>query len=84
MINETHSATHYLQLLLCIDVELKGYSPFLHSIFQEAMRNILLLFSKLNPAIRYVQGMNEVLAPILYVFSTDTNEKNVVSVRPSV
>ncbi|PON89018.1 Rab-GTPase-TBC domain containing protein [Trema orientale] len=43
---------------------------------REAMRNILLLFSKLNPAIRYVQGMNEVLAPIFYVFSTDTNEQN--------
>ncbi|OWM71751.1 hypothetical protein CDL15_Pgr005939 [Punica granatum] len=44
--------------------------------FQEAMRNILILFAKLNPAIRYVQGMNEVLAPIYYVFSTDPNEQN--------
>ncbi|XP_059637964.1 uncharacterized protein LOC132279912 [Cornus florida] len=43
---------------------------------KEAMRNILLLFAKLNPAIRYVQGMNEVLAPIYYVFSTDTDEQN--------
>lgn len=42
------------------------------------MRSILLLFAKLNPAIRYVQGMNEVLAPIFYVFSTDTDEKNAV------
>ncbi|XP_077211115.1 uncharacterized protein LOC143846542 isoform X3 [Tasmannia lanceolata] len=44
--------------------------------FQEAMRNILLLFAKLNPAIRYVQGMNEVLAPLYYVFSTDPDEEN--------
>ncbi|KAH8481649.1 hypothetical protein H0E87_029219 [Populus deltoides] len=29
---------------------------------REAMRKILLLFAKLNPAIRYVQGMNEVNA----------------------
>ncbi|XVE98329.1 hypothetical protein REPUB_Repub03eG0096900 [Reevesia pubescens] len=43
---------------------------------RESMRNILLLFSKLNPAIRYVQGMNEVLAPIYYVFSTGTDEQN--------
>ncbi|GMN58192.1 hypothetical protein TIFTF001_027292 [Ficus carica] len=43
---------------------------------REAMRNILLLFAKLNPAIQYVQGMNEVLAPIFYVFSTDPNEQN--------
>ncbi|KAJ6673201.1 TBC1 DOMAIN FAMILY MEMBER 13-LIKE [Salix viminalis] len=46
---------------------------------REAMRSILLLFAKLNPAIRYVQGMNEVLAPIFYVFSTDTDEKNAVN-----
>lgn len=44
------------------------------------MRSILLLFAKLNPAIRYVQGMNEVLAPIYYIFSTDTDEQNAVRV----
>lgn len=43
------------------------------------MKNILLLFAKLNPAICYVQGMNEVLAPIYYVFSTDTDKQNAVS-----
>ncbi|XP_057417013.1 TBC domain-containing protein C1952.17c-like isoform X2 [Lotus japonicus] len=43
---------------------------------REAMRDILILFAKLNPAIRYVQGMNEVLAPIYYVFSTDTDKQN--------
>ncbi|KAG8639289.1 hypothetical protein MANES_14G132800v8 [Manihot esculenta] len=43
---------------------------------RDAMRNILLLFAKLNPAIRYVQGMNEVLAPIFYVFSADTDQQN--------
>ncbi|XP_065851396.1 TBC domain-containing protein C1952.17c-like isoform X2 [Euphorbia lathyris] len=43
---------------------------------RDAMRNILLLFAKLNPAIRYVQGMNEVLAPIFYVFTTDPDEQN--------
>ncbi|KAL6974216.1 hypothetical protein U1Q18_028397 [Sarracenia purpurea var. burkii] len=50
---------------------------------REAMRNILLLFAKLNPEIRYVQGMNEVLAPIYYVFSTDTNEQNAVRISAS-
>lgn len=44
------------------------------------MRNILLLFSKLNPAIRYVQGMNEVLAPLYYVFSADPDEQNAVRI----
>lgn len=43
------------------------------------MKNILLLFAKSNPAICYVQGMNEVLAPIYFVFSTDTDKQNAVS-----
>lgn len=43
------------------------------------MKNILLLFAKLNPAICYVQGMNEVLAPIYYVFSADNDNQNAVS-----
>ncbi|KAJ4958055.1 hypothetical protein NE237_025166 [Protea cynaroides] len=43
---------------------------------REAMRRILLLFAKLNPAIRYVQGMNEVLAPLYYVFSTDSDKQS--------
>ncbi|KAF8406941.1 hypothetical protein HHK36_006062 [Tetracentron sinense] len=46
---------------------------------REAMRNILLLFAKLNPAIRYVQGMNEVLALLYYVFSTDPDEQNALN-----
>jgi len=40
----------------------------------KAIRNILFMWSKLNPGISYVQGMNEVLGPIYYVFATDTDE----------
>lgn len=46
---------------------------------QEALKRILFIFAKLNPGIRYVQGMNEVLAPLYYVFKTDIDETNVVS-----
>ncbi|KAL8486873.1 hypothetical protein ACS0TY_023532 [Phlomoides rotata] len=46
---------------------------------QEALRNILIVFAKLNPGIRYVQGMNEMLAPIFYVFRSDPNEENAAS-----
>jgi hypothetical protein len=35
------------------------------------MARILLVFAKLNAGIRYVQGMHELLAPILYVFSAE-------------
>jgi len=44
---------------------------------QEALKRILFIFAKLNPGIRYVQGMNEVLAPLYYVFKTDVDEMNV-------
>lgn len=43
---------------------------------QEALKRILLIFAKLNPGIRYVQGMNEVVAPLFYVFKTDPEESN--------
>eukprot|EP01113_Clastostelium_recurvatum_P014914 TRINITY_DN18189_c0_g1_i1.p1 TRINITY_DN18189_c0_g1~~TRINITY_DN18189_c0_g1_i1.p1 ORF type:complete len:537 (+),score=143.62 TRINITY_DN18189_c0_g1_i1:1-1611(+) len=37
----------------------------------EALRRILFIYAKLNPGIRYVQGMNEILGPIYYCFATD-------------
>ncbi|XP_010522393.1 PREDICTED: TBC1 domain family member 13 [Tarenaya hassleriana] len=43
---------------------------------QESMKNILMVFAKLNPGIRYVQGMNEILAPLFYVFRNDPDEDN--------
>ncbi|XP_058103265.1 uncharacterized protein LOC131246844 isoform X3 [Magnolia sinica] len=46
---------------------------------QEALRHILIVFAKLNPGIRYVQGMNEVLAPLFYVFRNDPDEENAVN-----
>ncbi|GBG34854.1 TBC1 domain family member 13 [Hondaea fermentalgiana] len=36
----------------------------------EVMERILYIYAKLNPAIRYVQGMNELLAPILFAFGS--------------
>ncbi|CAL5017454.1 unnamed protein product [Urochloa decumbens] len=41
---------------------------------QESLKRILTIFAKLNPGIRYVQGMNEVLAPLYYVFKNDPDE----------
>ncbi|TVU01479.1 hypothetical protein EJB05_53069, partial [Eragrostis curvula] len=46
---------------------------------QESLRRILIIFSKLNPSIRYVQGMNEVLAPLFYVFKNDPDTSNSAS-----
>jgi TBC1 domain family member 13 len=33
----------------------------------EALKRILFVYAKLNPGIRYVQGMNEILGPLYYV-----------------
>nr|XP_043639166.1 TBC1 domain family member 13-like isoform X2 [Erigeron canadensis] len=46
---------------------------------QEALKYILIVFAKLNPGIRYVQGMNEILAPLFYVFKNDPDEDYVVN-----
>ncbi|KAL5012953.1 hypothetical protein ScPMuIL_011504 [Solemya velum] len=40
----------------------------------EVLERILFLFSKLNPGLGYVQGMNEIVGPIYYTFATDPNE----------
>jgi TBC1 domain family member 13 len=40
----------------------------------EALREILFIWAKLNPGVRYVQGMNEILGPIYYLFATDPDE----------
>ncbi|KAL5216316.1 hypothetical protein ABZP36_007717 [Zizania latifolia] len=49
---------------------------------QESLKRILTIFAKLNPGIRYVQGMNEVLAPLYYVFKNDPEQNNAVSAEP--
>ncbi|KAK9725780.1 hypothetical protein RND81_05G168700 [Saponaria officinalis] len=48
---------------------------------QEALRSILIVFAKLNPGIRYVQGMNEILAPLFYIFKNDPDEENATAVE---
>ena len=35
------------------------------------MARALFVYAKLNPGIKYVQGMNELLAPFLFVFGSD-------------
>lgn len=42
------------------------------------MKRILLLYAKLNPGIQYVQGMNEILAPLYFVFRTSTDPESSV------
>ncbi|KAG2721094.1 hypothetical protein I3843_02G053000 [Carya illinoinensis] len=63
-VKRTHPDMHFFS----------GDSQFAKS-NQEALKNILIVFAKLNPGIRYVQGMNEILAPLFYVFRNDPEEE---------
>lgn len=40
---------------------------------REDMKRALFVYAKLNPGIKYVQGMNEIYAPIYHQFATDTD-----------
>jgi len=39
---------------------------------KDVLQRILYLYARLNPGIRYVQGMNEIAAPLLYVFEDES------------
>ena len=41
-----------------------------HELHWQVLQRILFLYAKLNPGISYVQGMNDVLAPLYYVMAT--------------
>ena len=40
----------------------------------EVVERMLFIYAKLNPGQSYVQGMNEIIGPIYYTFSTDKND----------
>jgi len=39
------------------------------------LERVLFVYAKLNPGISYVQGMNEIVGTLLYVFASDTSER---------
>jgi len=67
-----------------IDKDVKRTFPHLHFFNKdgkvgctrhyEALKRILFIYAKLNPGIRYVQGMNEVLGPLYYICARDMDE----------
>ena len=40
------------------------------------MTRILFIFARLNPKVEYVQGMNEILAPIFYIVNSHYSSKS--------
>jgi len=69
------------QMIVEIEKDVRRTFPHLHffsngdspgiSNHHSALRQILFIYAKLNPGISYVQGMNEILGPIYYLFATD-------------
>ena len=45
----------------------------LSALAMQEMKRALFVYAKLNPGIKYVQGMNEIYAPIYHQFATDTD-----------
>jgi hypothetical protein len=39
----------------------------------QEMKRALFMYAKLNPGLRYIQGMNELYAPLYYLFKTDAD-----------
>lgn len=63
--SDVSSANPYTQLIL------NNESIEKHA---DVMARILFIYAKLNPGIKYIQGMNEILAPVYYAFAHDSNE----------
>ncbi|XP_022084315.1 TBC1 domain family member 13-like [Acanthaster planci] len=42
----------------------------------EVVERILFTYAKLNPGQSYVQGMNEIVGPVYYVFASDSKQEN--------
>ena len=38
------------------------------------MARVLFIYAKLNPGQGYVQGMNEIIGPLYYVFANDNHD----------
>lgn len=55
------------------DIDLLSFSSLDETEYHwQVVARVLFIYAKLNPGHGYVQGMNEIIGPIYYVFSQDT------------
>jgi TBC1 domain family member 13 len=47
----------------------------------DVLHRVLFIYAKLNPGVKYVQGMNEVLAVLYYNFLTNEENTRIISKR---
>ena len=64
-VNRTHSGMHFFARMLAETEETT----------RQLLNRMLFVYAKLNPEVAYVQGMNELLAPLFYVVCSDAREK---------
>lgn len=46
-------------------------APYFPPVRAQEMRRALFMYAKLNPGLRYIQGMNELIAPLYWLFKQD-------------
>lgn len=46
------------------------------TVHREELKRALFMYAKLNPGLRYIQGMNELIAPLYYLFGNDPDRGN--------
>ena len=51
--------------------------PFFHKHNRQVLARLLFVYVILNKSVNYVQGMNELMAPLLYVFAEDALDREV-------
>jgi len=62
----------YSQALNIVDIDV----PYLNNPHCQALRRILIVWSRLHPSIGYVQGMHDILAPLYFLFVSDSDENS--------
>jgi hypothetical protein len=60
------------------DLKSADLSAYIES-HADVLHRVLFIYAKLNPGIKYVQGMNEVLAVIYYCFLDKDNKNQIIS-----
>lgn len=76
-----------IKMNLCLNSKLRTVNPERSSrerlsqetekkseLHNDLLTRVLFIFAKLNPGIKYVQGMNEIAGTIYYCFANDKNE----------
>jgi hypothetical protein len=68
----THSMLHFFSQRVSITLEESAPKKNVLETHYHVLLRIMYIYARLNPDLGYIQGMNEILAPIYYVFAQDS------------